>query len=87
MPTIQLNHQQVVAKIEQCKRDIEAFSVKAPPNSKLTGNHLNYAEQFKERERDINDLINIYLEVTMYNLEDTRANIDLIQEQDASIIR
>lgn len=80
MVTIKLDHQLVVSKIEQAKRHLEAFV-------QVGDNRLNYVDTFKGQELEINELIGAYLEVVMYNLEDTRINVNLIKQQDASITR
>ncbi|MBU5594935.1 YwqI/YxiC family protein [Amphibacillus sp. MSJ-3] len=87
MVTIQLNHQHVIAKIEQAKSQIDSFKIKIPPQVKQSDNHLNFVNDFRDREVEINQLVNTYLEVVMKNLEDTKANVNLIQQQDHAIIR
>jgi len=85
MKEIKLKHAEVVKQLNTVKSKLEA--VKLPGPASVGQNHLNYTTKWKEREEKIHQMVEQYVKIVEKNLEDTRANVDLLKEQDEAMVR
>lgn len=85
MTTIKLKHEAVMTQLDNVKRALDAIECPAPSDSSLGKNQLDFTSQWLERERDIHNMMLRYIEIVHKNVEDTRANVDLLKKQDEAI--
>lgn len=85
MTTIQLNHKEVVAKLNEIRNAVEALSLKGPSAGSLGENKLDFTTKWLEREMSLHELVSQYKEAVLKNLEDTRDNVNTLKEQDEAI--
>ncbi|KAB7705325.1 hypothetical protein F9802_14585 [Bacillus aerolatus] len=86
MGTIKLDHSAVVEQLEKVKTALNNIVLPEPSVESLGQNELDYTTKWKEREANIHKNILQYIEVVTKNIEDTRANVDLLKEQDEAIV-
>lgn len=86
MVTIKLNYEAVTKELNEA--DSALSSVKLVPASGDIGrNRLDFTAYFLEREERIHQFINDYVQIVGKNIEDTKANVRSLKEQDEAITR
>ncbi|MFJ7637951.1 YwqI/YxiC family protein [Peribacillus sp. NPDC097225] len=85
MTTIKLNHAVVTKQVSQVKTAVDGTTIGALPADQLGNNDLSFTSKWEERETNLEKTFNQYLTIVKKNLEDTRANVDLLKEQDEAI--
>ncbi|WP_257348169.1 YwqI/YxiC family protein [Pseudalkalibacillus decolorationis] len=84
---IKLNHAVVMAKLGEVKSALESLQLAPPPSEQLGQNKLSYTDFWQEREQGIHKMIKEYISVVEKNIDDTKANVDSLKEQDEAITR
>ncbi|MEJ9303534.1 YwqI/YxiC family protein [Priestia megaterium] len=82
--TIKLDHADVIKKLEAVSTAIGNLSISKMPD--LGKNNLDTTEKWAAREEEIQTLISTYIKALNKNVKDTKSNVDLLKEQDESII-
>jgi Family of unknown function (DUF5344) len=87
MVEIKLNYEAVMKELEEVKSALANVKLVTPNSSLLGKNKLDFTTYWLEREARIHQLINEYVEVVEKNIEDTKANVQSLKEQDEAITR
>ena len=82
--TIKLDHADVIKKLEAVSTAIGNLSISKMPD--LGKSSLDTTEKWAAREEEIQTLISTYIKALNKNVKDTKSNVDLLKEQDESII-
>ncbi|MGG3567178.1 YwqI/YxiC family protein [Priestia megaterium] len=82
--TIKLDYADVIKKLEAVSTAIGNLSISKMPD--LGKNSLDTTEKWAAREEEIQTLISTYIKALNKNVKDTKSNVDLLKEQDESII-
>ncbi len=70
--------------LKQSATAIEIYPLAKCPD--LGKNSLDTTEKWEAREEEIQTLISTYIKALNKNVKDTKSNVDLLKEQDESII-
>ncbi|MGM0751804.1 MAG: DUF5344 family protein [Bacillota bacterium] len=84
---IKLNHSEVMAKLNEALKSLERLQLKAPAQEQLGRNKLNYTDAWIQREQNIQLLLKEYIATVEKNIEDTKANVEALKQQDEAITR
>ncbi len=84
---IKLHYSEVIAKLEKAKNAVQHLTLPEPSSGQLGRNKLNYTDAWINREQNLQSLLKDYMTVVQKNLEDTKANVDSLKEQDEAITR
>jgi hypothetical protein len=84
---IKLNHTAVMAKLNEVINSLERLQLKPPAQEQLGRNKLNYTDAWIQREQNIQLLLKEYIATVEKNIEDTKANVEALKQQDEAIIR
>ncbi|MDQ0217382.1 hypothetical protein ELQ35_07420 [Peribacillus cavernae] len=87
MGTIKLKYEEVMKTLEEVKNALDAVSMDSPAAGSLGQNSLDYTTKWLDREENIHKAVQQYMEVVKKNLEDTRANVELLKEQDEAMVK
>jgi hypothetical protein len=87
MVTIKLNYEAVIKELNEVKSALANVTIEPPQSSDLGKNRLDFTTYWLEREARIHQLISEYVEVVEKNIEDTKANVRSLKEQDEAITR
>ncbi|MGM7723470.1 YwqI/YxiC family protein [Metabacillus sp. Hm71] len=87
MVTIKLNYEAVMRELDEVKSALANVKIAPPEAGSLGQNRLDFTTYWLEREARIHQLINEYVEVVEKNVEDTKANVRSLKEQDEAITR
>ena len=87
MVEIKLNYDAVMKELNEVKAALANVTIVIPQSSNLGENQLDFTNYWLEREARIHQLINEYVEVVEKNVEDTKANVRSLKEQDEAITR
>ena len=87
MVTIKLDYQEVIKELREVQSALANVNIANPESSNLGKNKLDFTTIWLERERRIQQLIDQYVEVVEKNVEDTKANVRSLKEQDEAIGR
>lgn len=85
MVEIKLNYEAVMKELNEVKAALQHVKIDPPQASTLGKNKLDFTTYWLEREARIHQLINEYVEVVEKNIEDTKANVHSLKEQDEAI--
>ncbi|RIW30400.1 hypothetical protein D3H55_16840 [Bacillus salacetis] len=84
---IKLNHAAVMAKLNDVINSLERLQMNPPAEGQLGRNKLGYTDAWIQREQNIHQLLKEYIAVVEKNVEDTKANVTSLKEQDEAITR
>jgi len=87
MVTIKLNYEAVVKEINEADSALSSVKLTVPVSSDMGKNRLDFTAYFLEREKRIHQFMNDYVQIVGKNLEDTKANVRSLKEQDEAITR
>ena len=87
MGEIKLNYEAVMKELNEVKSALANVNIATPESSLLGKNKLDFTTYWLEREARIHQLIIEYVGVVEKNIEDTKANVKALKEQDEAIIR
>ncbi|MBZ5750034.1 MULTISPECIES: YwqI/YxiC family protein [Metabacillus] len=87
MVEIKLNYDAVMKELNEVKSALANVTIATSQSSSLGENRLDFTTYWLEREARIHQLINEYVEVVEKNVEDTKANVRSLKEQDEAITR
>ncbi|MFC0273111.1 YwqI/YxiC family protein [Metabacillus herbersteinensis] len=87
MATIRLDYEALTQKLDDVKRALDSLGIEGPSESSLGKNKLEFTDEWLEREENLHYFFTQYVSIVQKNLEDTRANITLLKEQDEAIVR
>ncbi|KIL51169.1 YwqI/YxiC family protein [Jeotgalibacillus campisalis] len=87
MVVIKLHHHTVIQALLDVERALADVTLTAPPVSSLGDNQLAFTHKWEEREQGIQELLEAYQQIVQKTIEDTKANVDLLKQQDESIVR
>jgi hypothetical protein len=87
MATIKLKHEIVMKTLDETKAALDFVILAEPSAGALGQNVLGYTKGWLEREKTIHLMVSQYVEIVRKNLEDTRANVDLLKEQDEAMVK
>ncbi|MBP3041623.1 YwqI/YxiC family protein [Bacillaceae bacterium Marseille-Q3522] len=87
MNTIKMYHSELMGQLKIAEQALHHVELPHFPSDQLGKNQLSFTEKWLEREDFLVKMIAEYLEIVDKNLEDTRANIDLIKKQDEAIVK
>jgi predicted secreted protein len=87
MVTIKLNYEAVMKELKEANSSLANVNLPTPNSGDLGKNRLDFTSSFLEREARIHQLINQYVQVVAKNIEDTKANVRSLKEQDEAITR
>ncbi|MDM5453780.1 YwqI/YxiC family protein [Peribacillus simplex] len=85
MTTIKLNHPAVTKQVDQVKKALGTVKLGNLPAGELGNNKLEFTSKWIDRETNLEKVFEQYIKIVQKNVEDTRANIDLLKEQDEAI--
>jgi Family of unknown function (DUF5344) len=85
MTEIKLNYETVMKELDEVKSALANVKIAPPQASTLGKNKLDFTTYWLEREARIHQLINEYVEIVEKNIEDTKANVRSLKEQDEAI--
>ncbi|MBO0999533.1 YwqI/YxiC family protein [Bacillus sp. SD075] len=86
MTTIKLNHPAVTKQVDQVKTALGTVTLGNLPAGELCNNKLEFTSKWIDRETNLEKVFEQYIKIVQKNVEDTRANIDLLKEQDEAIV-
>jgi hypothetical protein len=84
---IKLDHSAVMAKLNEVISSLERLQLNPPAQEQLGRNKLNYTDAWIQREQNIRLLLKEYIATVEKNVEDTKANVEALKEQDEAITR
>ncbi|MGE6203852.1 YwqI/YxiC family protein [Guptibacillus hwajinpoensis] len=84
---IKLNYSEVMTKLEEAMNAVQHLTLPEPSAGQLGRNKMNYTDAWINREQNLQRLLQDYMTVVQKNLEDTKANVDSLKEQDEAITR
>lgn len=87
MTVIKLDYETVIQTLEEIDRVIGKLSLPSLSPDTLGQNQLNFTTQWLLREETIHTLVTQYKEVVLKNVDDTKANVDLLKEQDETMVK
>jgi Family of unknown function (DUF5344) len=84
MTQIKLNHAEMMKQLDEIKRALNALVLEGPDD--VGQNKLDFTQKWQEREEMIHQFVSQYVTIVQKNVEDTRANVDSLKEQDEAIV-
>jgi hypothetical protein len=84
MTQIKLNHAEMMKQLDEIKRALDALVLEGPAD--VGQNKLDFTQKWQEREEMIHQFVSQYVTIVQKNVEDTRANVDSLKEQDEAIV-
>ncbi|WP_113929472.1 YwqI/YxiC family protein [Bacillus sp. P14.5] len=84
---IKLNHAAVMAKLNDVMSSLQRLQINPPAEGQIGRNKLDYTDAWMQREQSIHQLLKEYITVVEKNVEDTKANVNTLKEQDEAITR
>ncbi|WP_243292660.1 YwqI/YxiC family protein [Bacillus sp. FJAT-47783] len=87
MATIKLDYETVMSHLNDIERAIEKLTFPSLPEESVGNNKLNFTKKWIEREHEIHQLVSQYKEAVVKNVEDTKANVNLLKEQDQAMVK
>lgn len=84
---IKLNYKAVTSEIKSVTSAKDSISFPEFSADEIGKNVLDITTKWKEQEVAISNLVTQYIQVLTKNLEDTQKNVDLLKEQDESMVR
>jgi len=87
MTTIRLEFEKVMKELSEIEKTLSTINISSPQLSHLGNNQLDFTKAWLEREIKIEQLLTEYIQVVQKNVEDTKANIRLLKEQDEANVR
>ncbi|TDL77915.1 YwqI/YxiC family protein [Peribacillus frigoritolerans] len=84
MTQIKLNHAEMMKQLDEIKRALDALVLDGPEDAGQ--NKLDFTVKWQEREEMIHQFVSQYVTIVQKNVEDTRANVDSLKEQDEAIV-
>lgn len=85
MPEIKLQYNRVVGQLNNAKGALGNVTLDQPTDA--DGNQLDITTKWSTREANIQTLVSEYIKGVQKNLEDTRANVDMLKDQDEAVVR
>ncbi|MBN8435040.1 YwqI/YxiC family protein [Priestia flexa] len=85
MTSIKLNYEDVMQKLEDVETAIQKLSL--PGNSDVGDNNLSTTNEWKSQEEELGKLLKTYITALEKSVQDTKANVKLLKEQDEAIVR
>ncbi|QCS53009.1 DUF5344 family protein [Priestia flexa] len=85
MTSIKLNYEDVMQKLEDVETAIQKLSL--PGNSGVGDNNLSSTNEWKSQEEELGKLLKTYITALEKSVQDTKANVKLLKEQDEAIVR
>ncbi|MBD7965242.1 DUF5344 family protein [Fictibacillus norfolkensis] len=87
MQTIKLQFHDVTQQLGETQKALDALTLPSPSAEALGKNELQFTKEFLEREENLHKMILEYMNVVTKNIEDTKANIEILKNQDEAIFR
>ncbi|MFC0190194.1 YwqI/YxiC family protein [Fictibacillus aquaticus] len=87
MQTIKLHFDDVTQQLSETQRALDAVNLPAPSEGSLGRNELEFTKQWIERESNLHKMVLEYISVVSKNIEDTKANVEILKKQDQAIFR
>ncbi|MBA4535559.1 YwqI/YxiC family protein [Bacillus aquiflavi] len=87
MGTIKLNYEAVIKQLNHIKTALNASSIKEAPTGSLGQNKLEFTQEWIKLENSIQTAFSQYKQIVHKNVDDTRANVDLLKKQDEAVIK
>lgn len=84
---IKLDYDHVINTIEQAEDKLPPLFLTNVFKGITGQNELQFIESWLEREEGIRELLKLYVEIVEKNIEDTKANVKTIKDQDEAITR
>lgn len=84
MTQIKMNHAEMMKQLDEIKRALDALVLDGPEDAGQ--NKLDFTEKWQGREKMIHQFVSQYVTIVQKNVEDTRANVDSLKEQDEAIV-
>jgi hypothetical protein len=84
MTQIKLNHAEMMKQLDEIKRALDALVLDGPEDAGQ--NKLDFTGKWQKREEMIHQFVSQYVTIVQKNVEDTRANVDSLKEQDEAIV-
>ncbi|MGC4378121.1 YwqI/YxiC family protein [Fictibacillus sp. Mic-4] len=84
---VKLKYDVVMQKLNGVQKALDALTLPEPPSDLLGINELGFTTKWKEREGHLHKNVSEYKKVVLKNVEDTRANVDLLKKQDEAVVR
>ncbi|WLR42876.1 YwqI/YxiC family protein [Bacillus carboniphilus] len=86
MTNIKLDYGTVIKQLEEIEGMVQRLEGSLSCYS-VGVNQLPFIEQWDEREDSINQLVRQYKEEVLKSIDDTKANVQLIKDQDEAILK
>jgi len=87
MVTIKLNYEAVTKELNEAESALSSVKLTVPASGDIGRNFLDFTTYFLEREERIHQFINDYVQIVGKNIEDTKANVRSLKDQDEAITR
>lgn len=87
MQTIKLQFEDVIQQLSEAQRALDALTLPNPSVAALGKNELQFTTEWLEREANLHNMILEYMNVVTKNIEDTKANVEILKNQDQAIFR
>lgn len=84
---IKLNHHAVMAKLNEVMHNLERLQLNPPAQEQLGRNKLYYTDAWIQREQNIHQILKEYIAVVEKNIQDTKANVEALKEQDEAVTK
>ncbi|MTH55065.1 hypothetical protein GKZ89_16800 [Bacillus mangrovi] len=85
MTTIKLDHNTVMSQLEEMERALKEVVIEPFDAASLGDLKLAFTELLLQREESIHVMAREYIEAVSKNIEDTKANVTSLKEQDEAI--
>ncbi|MTH55082.1 hypothetical protein GKZ89_16885 [Bacillus mangrovi] len=85
MPDIKLEHTGVMKQLEDMEKALSRIVIESPDEISLGENKLAYTDAWLASEQLVKELLEQYVQAVKQNIEDTKANITHLKEQDEAI--
>ncbi|CAH0345749.1 YwqI/YxiC family protein [Bacillus sp. CECT 9360] len=87
METIKLRYDTVMKSLDQVQHALDSVNIPGPSSGALGQNKLEFTDKWLDREANIQKMVKQYMDVVYKNLEDTRANVELLKDQDEAMVK
>lgn len=85
MTMIKLRYEDVMQTLKDVEQTIKHLSL--PDNLDMGENVLDTTKEWKTSEADLGELLKTYITALEKSVDDTKANVDLLKEQDEAMVR
>ncbi|ASN07408.1 hypothetical protein CFK40_14165 [Virgibacillus necropolis] len=84
---IRLDYAAVMSELDKVKQALEALQLAQTSEGLYGQNNLNYTDQWLDRENRLHATFQQYIQIVQKNIEDTKANVTMLKNQDEAINR